>query len=523
MPLYKQFKVRNPAYDADYWAKCRAFYAGGKRLLGDANIMKETFPKHLSEASRVYDERVKRAYYIPYAGEIINSIIASLFSDPFTVSSEPKPADQKFYEAFFEDVSPEGGCVTSLTDLMKEQVTTAMLCKRAWTLVDLPKVEEGTAPPATLDEQQKQGGLNAYAVSVAPEMVLDWEETEDGELQWALVANISSKRAGLDSDRDVVQEVYTFYTDTTWERYIVTYKHDDPPKDEQEVPLAAKGQHSFGAVPLIPLELPDGLWAMGKILDIAIAHFNKRNALSWAEYKSLFPVLVSYKAAEDPLNPITADPHRDTNQTVGQGYVLGMGEKDRIEFLGPDAAPFTAAMADLSTLRDEMHRVLHSMALSVDNSGAAMSRSAESKMVDQAAAAIILKALGEIVHEHVIKVYELVQTGRAEELVKWLPEGMESFDEVGLEGLLKQAETVDTVSIPSARFKQLWTYQLARRLLGHGAENEDLALILKELKTNITNEQFDPTMAPIAEVEGGDGEAATPKKEPAKPAEKVPE
>jgi len=497
---YKLFQIKHPEYDSKLWAKARAFYAGGAMLLGDTRLLKEVFPPHLQEENFVYEERCKRAYYIPYAGEIIDSICASLFAEPLRLESEPQ--SDEWYEDWWDDCSAPAGRKQSVNQLLKDQLLTALLCRQSWTLVDLPDLPNDYGLPESLAEQEQAGLLDAYACTIDPENVYDWEETEDGELLWALICHKEMKRESLESGRNVIREEFTYYTPDAWKRWAIEYNIQNPPVDSTEVEEMDEGSHSFGRVPLLRLKLSDGLWAMGKILPIAIAHFNKRNALSWAEYKSLFPVLASFQAAEDPLNPITEDPERAVNQKYGQGRIAMFGDKDRLEFVGPDAAPFEAAMKDLGTLRDEMHRVLHSMALSVDNSAAALQRSAESKQVDKSATMVILRSLGQTVKEHLIEVLEMVARGRGDKEVEWTPEGLEKFDEVAVEALMEQATTVDTISIPSATFKQIWIFQIARRLLGENATDEELDQIRAELEANITNEQF---LAPMT-MNGGFGE-----------------
>ncbi len=485
--LYKHFKVRHPEYDRPLWSKCRAFYAGGETLLRDERVMEECFPPHLSEQSKVYKERSKRAFYIPYAGEIINSICAGLFSEELKVSAAGKM--DGYYEEFMDDCSPSGGKEMSFVDLLKKQMLNALLCKRAWTLVDLPEFD-GAEEVSNLKEEEELGLDDAYAVPIDPEMVLDWEDNDQGELEWALICNKTQRRGDITEDRGICREEYTLYYPDRWERYVVEYPIGVPPKPEAEIELVGEGPHSFGQVPLLRLELDDGMWAMGKILPIAIAHFNLRNALSWAEYKSLFPVLASFKQGIDAMNPITEDPDRDVNAVLGQGYIMSLAEKDKLQYIGPDSAPFSAAMSDLDNLRDEMHRVLHQMALSVDNSGAALQRSAQSKQVDQQATAIVLKSLSQMVIEHALQIMSTVQAGRVEEKYEWNTEGMDSYDEISLGGLFEMAETLDTIQIPSATFRQIWTYNLARRALGTNATDEELEKIRKELESNITNEMF---------------------------------
>lgn len=488
---YKLLKQRHPDYDARYWDECRAFYAGGKRLLGDRKLMERVFPTHLAEADWVYAERCKRAFYVPYAGEIIDAICAALFGEEIRVRFDPEGVDP-FYDSFFDDTSPPKGRKTSLNELMKQQILTALICRQAWTLVDLPGTPdyEGEEPASLADEEQA-GRLNAYACAIDPEMVLDWEETEDGELEWALVLHRTQRRAGLEEERNVVREEYTYYTQTEWSRYAIEYKEGEPPSDKDEAEEIGRGPLSFGRVPLIRMTLTEGMWAMGKILPIARAHFNLRNALTWAETKSLFPSLVVKLGEENMAASSTDDPDRAINQRYGPGYVVVLGPDDEAMYVGPDTSPFSFASEDCNGLRDEMHRVLHHMALSVDNSAAALQRSADSKQVDHAATAVILRFLGQVVREHVSETYEYVAGCRGDAEINPIVEGMEKFDEQSLDALIEQAGVVETLNIPSATFKKLWDYRLASRLLVD-ATDEDLEEIRDELDKNVANEDYLP-------------------------------
>lgn len=494
---YKMLKLRHPEYDEDLWAKCRAFYAGGKALLGDKRLLESVFPKHMAEESTIYEERKARAYYIPYAGEIIDAIAAALFGEPIKMRSDPESHDS-FYDEFIEDCSPPAGRKMPLNDLLRRQLITALLCRQAWTLVDLPERPVGLDAPTSMGEEEQAGLLDAYACPIDPECVIDWEETEDEELLWALIKHKERKRKDIGGDRKMVTERYTHYTATDFRVYEITYHEDKPPQDADMVPLVRSGPHSFGRVPLLRLDVGEGLWAMGKILPIAVAHFNLRNGLNWTELKSLFPILAAFLGPEEAMNPATDDPNRAVNQRFGQGRIATFAANDRLEYVSPDSGPFKAAMEDLAGLRDEMHRVLHHMALSVENSAAALQRSAESKQIDQAATAVILRALGQFVREHAVEIFVMVGVGRVDPESEWYAEGAERFNEQSIEALIEQAGTVETLQIPSATFKRLWSFMIARRLLGENATDEDLEDIRAELEENISNEDFASESMPKA-------------------------
>lgn len=520
MPTYEELTNKHPDYDAKEWHKARALHSGGKALLGNKTLLRELFPKHLAEKDKVYEERCKRAFYLPYAAEILNSILAGLFADPLDCKISGKeegvtmPITDKYWTEFFEDCTGPGGCEKSWVDFLRDQLLTSLLTKTAWTLIDFPRIPDEFKDQTLTAKQEDDLGLSkAYCVDIAPEMVFDWEEDPNtGELVWVNICHKVRLRTDISDNRKSVTETFTVYYRDRWERYQITYDEDKPPQPPDEIPSAGGALHTFGKVPVVRLDVGDELWIANKIMSVAIAHFNLRNALSWAEYKSLFPVMVAFKEGQNVLNPLTENPNREMSQLVGQGYIMSMAAGDRIEFVGPGSEAYEAAMKDLGILKDEMHRVVHQVAMSVDNTGAAMQRSGDSRALDYKMTALLLYALAKLVKEHCLRVLKLIEVGRKEtKPANWVCLGMDSYDQTSLTELMNQANVVDTISIPSATFKRLWCFSLAQRLLDAGATQEQLDLIWKELEENITNEEFQ--MPGMSDMAFGDP-MAPPKEDP---------
>lgn len=521
---YKTLKERHVEYMADFWARCRALYAGGPKLLENKDLLKKIMPKHGAEEDTVYQERQNRAFYIPYAGSIIDKLVAELMSKPITFELED--ADKKenssaeghevaeseetelppYYADLVKNCGKQGGVKQSLNQFAREQMFTALQCRTAWALVDMPKAPESGY--ANLAEQEKAGGLNAYVCPIEPECVVDWEEAEDGELDWALVQDIICKRENIDENRTNVTLRWRYFTKSDWAVYEFTYdkiKKPNGPADTDDVPLKDSGTHSFGKCPVRRMRLPEGLWAMGKLEAMARAHMNQRNALSWGQLKALFPVPVLYAQAPVPNDPVSENMGR-AGQTHGQGFLRVLAEKDRLEYFSPDVAPYQAAAEDLSNLRDEMHRVLHSMAQSVDNSGAALQRSADSKAIDQAAAAVILRALGVFLREHLEELLNLIAAGRKDNHA-FAAKGADNFDDVTLSQLVLDAVGLDTINIESAHFKKKFKLKLAKLALGADATEEDIELIKEDLEGAITQDELEAEA--VAKTMGHEATAAT--------------
>jgi hypothetical protein len=521
-PVYKQLaKVKHPEYDAVYWRKIRSLYAGMSQIrkdMGDNEFREVLFPKHMGEEDWVYAERCKRMLYDPYMGYLIDTIVAQLGNDPLRISEDtdesaapsaqpkgkqrpntktgkttPPPAPaalsgktngDPFYDAFFQNCAPRKAEKKSFNQLVREQIRTALLCQRAWTLVEMPPALN---EPANRAREQAEVSDGTYACGVDPECVYDWETGEDGELTWALVCMVTARRPDITSERKLRREEYTVYTAEGWEKFVYEYDPEkNPPKDEQPPDSSDSGTHSFKRVPLLQFCLPEGLWAGAKIESLAAEHLNKLCALSWSQYRSLFQFLGIKLGAPDPLNPVTEDQNRAVNQPLGPGRVFVMGDKDDASYVGPDSAPFVVALDFLNHLRDEMHRVLSMMAMSVDNSGAALKRSADSKQVDQQQSATVLKDLGRRCREHGELIYETVSDGRGDDKA-WVGQGMDQFDEVSMDSMVNEAALLETVPIPSPTFKALYKFELARRALP-GATDDQLETIMDELQSNISAE-----------------------------------
>lgn len=507
---YGTFLPRNADYLGKTWARCRAFYKGGKDLLDNDTVMADVFPKHLAERPDVYRERKRRAFYLNYSGAIVDWFVAALASDPVTLgvpqddddpSSLELPDEQ--WDEFFEDVSKPGGERCSFHEHMLCQLRCALQTRRVWTLVDFPELSADGQLPATLAEQDRAGGRRAYLVHVDPEEVIDWEADESGELLWAIRRTVDCPREDWRRGRSQMVETFTIYDRTTWTRFQIRYPRAEKPDENAKVFKVAEGVHSFPRVPLLPLVLPDGLWAMGKLESPVRAHFNKRNALDWAEHKSLLPVLYEFLAPEMPIggdvtdNSGANDPSRSVSQVRGTGYVQERQEKDRAEFIGPDSSPFAAALESCRDLRDELHRIVHQMALAVNNTGASIARSAESKGQDKADRTTIIEELGRRLREYALRIIETVEAGMGESPSDWHARGWESFDLASLGELIDQAVQLSVLNIPSRTFKKLHSLDIIQKTLGEKATPEVMETCAKELDGQL--EQDDLVKTTMAE------------------------
>jgi len=497
---WSTFLLRHPDYDAELWEEVRALYAGGPKLLRNDKLMNRLLPAHRGEDGEVYKERKKRAHYFPYAGAIIDHLVAGLAADPVSIQAQDAEGENtdealpEWWSEFLEDVSPQGGKRQSCQQLLVDQVREALITRCSWTLIDLPQTPEEYVEdaPDSLLAQEKAGLLDPYAIAIDPEYVIDWQDDQNGELEWALICDTELRRPGLSEARRNVTKTFTYYDRLGWTRYQITYDPKEPPKPETPVPRLDEGLHAFTKVPLIRMKLPEGLWAMGKLESLAREHFNKRNAQAWAEYKSLFKILYEFMAPEEgtsmqPVSDAQGDPDRAVAQIRGQGYSQLRGHQDRAEFIGPDASPFAEARASCDQIMREMHRVMFVMSLSVDMGSAQIRRSGESKAQDKNATTVILLALGKYLRDAMRDMVELVGYVKGE--LDPRVSGAESFDSTDVAGAVAEAvELLNGVPIKSATFKKAYLLRTYKTVMGDELTEDELQEIREELEESITAE-----------------------------------
>ena len=495
-------------------------YAGGFRLM-NTPVLKRLFPSNLFEDEVVYKERVKRAHYFPYAGTILDHLVAGLSSDPLRVSfAEVDPAtgvstidgEAEWWEQWVgdvkneaeklmgpgyeedpdEDSQAEGGC--SAHEFMLEVAREAEQTGCAWILVRLPDVVVDDEITSIADEEGA-GLRDPYLCLCPAENIIDWHTDAAGELEWVLVREERTVRPTLRERRDRIEQTYTIWTRTGWLRYVVIFNPKSPPQDKDEIVITNQGSHPFEVVPFVRFVLPEGMWGMGKLHSLAREHFNKRCAMSWAEYKSLFPMLYEFLGAEDsngmPIAQAQQDAGRAVNQIRAIGWTQVRGKDDRAEFVGPDNGAFTSARESCNDLMREMHRVMFSMGLSANMDSAAIKRSGDSKAEDNAATQVLLDALGTLIRSCLRQCLAMVARGRGERVPSYTVSGLEHFDTQGVVDAINELVLLLSAGpLKSPLFGELLYSRLYAKILGDGATQEQREEIRAQVQEQTSAEQI---------------------------------
>jgi hypothetical protein len=460
-------------------------------------------PRIVGESRERYRERLSAASYLGYMGQVADYFVANLFAQELTVTpaadaDDPTtpgslPSDDGFWDKFAHDADLRS---TPLVKLLRQVFTTALIKGKGLILADLPA---RAVQPATLADEEELGATRGYVFEGAPEELIDWEPDDRGGLSWAVLhRQIIRRNTPADSRERVVEEFKVWTRDDErvgWELFrTAPHRPNEPPKDEDEVPRVGGGATTFRQIPILQLEIPPGLWVGNKLGVLAREHFQRRSALNAAENKSLFavpfvklgPEVTAPGAAmpsEVQQNPNRGrDPRGEFNR---RGYVV-LGKDDDIGFAEPDGKAYDLVDKQLEKLVDEMFRVVHQMASSVSATKQALARAAASKAEDRLATEVVLAAYGAIVRDFAKRIYDCLSAARGEDVV-WTAHGLDSFELEDRDGVLKEALSLDAISIPSATFRKTYKTRIALALVGNvPPETQDV--IREEIEQGVDHE-----------------------------------
>lgn len=464
---------KHPDYDHELWERYEALYRGGKDF---RKRIGRFLTQNPTEPPQVYEQRKKDAHYRSYVGPIVDFFAAQLMAAPMTVlatngeDDETVEADD-FYARFKEDVDGVG---TDLVDFARASFRSTLVKGSAWWLASLPS-DDGQPPASRADwEERELGRVKLHHVEA--DSVIDWECDDEGGLLWACLHECTTPRRSFEQKRGLKQLTFRVFDRETVTTYQKVYDPEtEQPDAETEIPMVSRVPHGFSRVPLVRIELPEGLWLLNRAADAQIEHFRLSSGLGWAIRRSCYAMPV-FKMGNDGDGKPTAP--------MGVGYYLVIGQNDDMTWAAPPSEPFDVIATEIKAQKDEIYRVAQQMAQGVENNAAAIGRSGESKMADSSATEVCLKAYGSVMREAIEKAFDLVVDGRKDSSVKFSVQGLDRFNLADAAIAVDNAAKAGPLNIPSPTFKKELFVTTAEALLP-SLEQEKKDAIRQEIEQGV--------------------------------------
>ena len=439
----------HPQYRArrEMWQRYHDFYVGGEQLRRNAG---QYLVRRQKEPGEVYRERLERAFYENYLGSIVDWYAATLLrNEPvITVTGEGE-----FYGAFLKDADLEG---KSLLEFCRRAFIQALVYQQSYALIDFPRVR---AAAGTRAEEDALGKSRAYLVSYSPAEVINWRQDRRGGYEWVVVRTESRFQPEFESPEEVVERRWTYYDKENFRTWVQTRPGTEAAGSEPAAALEDEGRHALagmGRVPLVTLEITDGLWLANKAALLQQEHFNKSNALSWALHMGLFAMPVIYS-------------EREWHQIVGEAYYIQLGPEDKFGWTEPEGHVYRLAAENLERLKDEIYRVCYLMTQAAGREAQALAQSAASKQRDQMVTHEVLRAYGDMVKDFLRRTLELVAAARQDGVTVEV-NGLDQFDVHDFSEELENARRLRDLDISSGTFTREMQKRLALKYLDDASQ-----------------------------------------------------
>jgi hypothetical protein len=455
----KELKVQHPEYDAGLLTKYELLYEGGEAFLKQVVLF---LPKRHSEAQKLYNERLTRAFYIGYVGPIIDYFSSNLFA--FNANISQKKDKNPFYDEFLSNVDLKG---TEINDFFREVFTQTLIYRQSYILVDFPSLPADIIPQSKKEEDEL-GLTRAYLVNFHKKQMIDWQLDDIGNFEWVKFHSEERFKESFNS-KEIKRHKWYIYGKDGYQLFQYDEDPDVPQDDDlKEATLVESGKHSLpGRVPIYSIEVPKGLWIMNKLGSIQTELFNLDNALAWQEYQGHYSMPV-----------IKLREGKDFKQKMGESYFIKLDVDESFEWSEPEGKMMEVGLKRREMLKDEMFRVVHQLSLSIKQTKSQTRQSGNSKQEDRYATEVVLRAFGDIIRDGMQNILAWVSEARKES-IEWDVSGFSTFDNDSTTEKLAQILQLRAINIHSETFNK----EMEKRLIDYYLEDQN-----QEVKDEIKKE-----------------------------------
>lgn len=439
---YKDLMTQHPDYDAEVLETYPLLYEGGTKFLEN---VEKFLPKRAAESSKLYQERLKNAFYIGYVGPIIDFFISNLFALNAEINEQGSVAKSltPFYSEFMENVDLKE---TNINEFFKNIFTDVLKLQRAHIMVDFPRLPEEVPLPLTKKDEEDLNLNRAYLCYFPAESLIDWQYTSEiGNYKWVKFYTKQRYKESFDSS-EVIRHTWCIYTETEYFIYEIDEDKEKKVLNEGDViSLKASGLHSmskFNRVPVYTVEVKEGLWVMNKLASIQTALFRLDCGLDWKEQQSHYAMPV-----------ITLKDGNKFNQKLGESYYIKLQEGETFDWTEPSGNMMEISLKRRQMLMEELHRSVQQLSLSVKQTKSQTRQSGHSKEEDRHSTEVVLRAFGDIVRTAMQSLLNWVSAARGED-IQWDVSGFKEFDTESITEKLAQVLQLRAINIHSETFNK---------------------------------------------------------------------
>ena len=425
-----------------------------------------------NEPDKKYQHRWQRCFDVNYIKAIADYFSLYLFTVPPIIRPSGGAETPEWWSEFSKDATGGG---KTFEDFVRDVFADTLIVRRGGWLIGTPDIRAAGMSRA---EAEAAGIARPALVPYKAEEIIYWERDDAEELKYVILRKCSMVR---EFPNDPIQiETFTYIDRDSWGVWEV--RQDD---EKPGAALVGSGPHKIGRVPFVMIELPHGMWLANQLYSWQIDIFNQTNMLAYGILMSCF------------LQPYIKT-HEDggvaSNRIYSEGTIIQLRagregrEGEETGWITADVDPLRFNAETLKDKRDEGYRIVHQMALAVDQQAVNVSRSGVSKQEDRRATDVILCGYGGIVRDPIVRTANIISRIYGDG-VTWECSGFDDFSAPDLADILAAAMQADTLKIPSPTFKKAMLSQVATGPLIGRTDDATKEAIRQEINAAIEMER----------------------------------
>lgn len=390
----------------------------------------------------LFERRARRSAYAPIGSGMVDFMKAAIFQEPAELlvtqaEDDVETSSDKFWKELNVNANGKG---KALEDVLQDTLQGVFLDFRAYLLVTNGEVKD---PNAT--DQKARGELDSKISYIKAKDVTNWWNDERGNLSMILVHRKQCKNDSiwLTANKECHSFIY-ITAEQTFEYYIEWLMTEKQPDDKTEVKLKEKITHGATyqdkpCLPIIQIDMKEGLWLMERLSDIILSLFNRQSAATWSLDQMAFAIFVI--ASNEPISNIMCP-------DIG---AIKLRPTETATFEAPETTIHTAQLADIDRLTGELSLVIQAMVLVAAAKDDQGRKSGISKKLDFTALTTLLSAYATPLRRAVERAITIIKEYRDEETVDVKFEGLKNFDVMTISALIENINSAWGRLSPTAK------------------------------------------------------------------------
>lgn len=415
-----------------------------------------------------WEARKKRAFYVPHVAGMIDHMVSAAHYEEPEIKSE-----NEYYKGLNASIDGAGKDISVQS---KEAMTDLLVYNRPFLAIRTPEL---SVAPQNQDEAKRVGANNCMLSLLPTKMVDDWCEQPGMEFVRTHREDYIRSTPYKQPDRE--RHLWTYITKDALYEYGHECERGTFGQEKVEVSLLRVRKHQFGRLPVVPIKIHSGLWAMQRLEQIALARFNRRSSLTWSLDLMAFALMVL-----------------STGKTISSLELTDFGalmleSGDSANFIAPNVQIIGELFKDDDSLRGDMYEVLNAMGLLATQQPENARQSAKAKNLDMQPLGALLKSCAHAVTEGYKQALASIEDFRGDTRGTATLFGMTNFDTTGLTARIDNAMKLkDLPNFPSPA-SDWQMYEMASALCKNAPP---------EIRTKL-DDWFKKQLSKPVEVQGG--------------------